>query len=262
MAVRPNASLALADGPAPVVPVDGAPRWRPWVTAALDLVFPPLCPVCRALLGMGRRDPLCGECWERIDRIEAPWCRCCGAPQSVEGLCAPCRRLPLRFAYARAAARYGGVVREAIHAFKFGGRRSLAEPLGDLLAGLGLSALPGPAPDLLVPVPLHRRRERERGYNQALLVARRLEGAWQIPASADALVRPGATAPQADLDAAARRRNVRGAFAVVRPELIEGRHVVLVDDVLTTGATAAECARTLTLSGASVVGVLTVARTV
>ena len=197
-----------------------------------------------------------------MDRIEPPWCRRCGTPQSVDGLCALCRQHPPRFTYARAAARYGGVVREAIHAFKFGGRRSLAEPLADLVAGLGLSALPGPAPDLLVPVPLHRRRERERGYNQALLVARRLERAWGIAVSNDALARPGATAPQVDLDAAARRRNVRGAFSVVKPAVVEGRHVVLVDDVLTTGATAAECARTLARAGASVVGVLTIARTV
>ena len=153
-------------------------------------------------------------------------------------------------------------MREAIHAFKFGGRRTLAEPLGDLLVGFGLSALPGPAPDLLVPVPLHRRRERERGYNQALLVARRLERAWAVRVCADALLRTEATAPQAELDAAARRRNVRGAFAVVKPDLVEGRHLVLVDDVLTTGATAAECARALGRAGASVVGVLTIARTV
>jgi ComF family protein len=153
-------------------------------------------------------------------------------------------------------------VREAIHAFKFGGRRGLADPLGDLLAGLGLSALPGAGPDLLVPVPLHRRRERERGYNQALLVARRLERAWGVPVAADALVRLTATAPQADLDARARRRNVRGAFGVVRAPAIAGRHIVLVDDVLTTGATASECARILSRAGASAVGVLTIARTV
>ena len=152
-------------------------------------------------------------------------------------------------------------MREAIHAFKFGGRRGLAEPLGDLVAGLGLSAMPGAAPDLLVPVPLHRRRERERGYNQALLLSRRLERAWGVPVAPDVLVRGAATAPQADLDAAARRRNVRGAFTVTKPEAILGRHVVLVDDVLTTGATAGECARSLTRAGASVVGVLTIART-
>jgi ComF family protein len=234
--------------------------WRPWVVAALDLVFPPLCPVCDGLLGTGRRDPLCGACWEALERISPPWCRCCGAPLGIEGLCGACRTRRPRFAYARAALRYGDVAREAIHAFKFGGRRGLANPLGDLLAGLGVSALPGAVPDLLVPVPLHPRRARERGYNQAILLALRLERAWGVPVAADVLLREVPTLPQADLDAAARRRNVRDAFAVRRPEVIEGRHVVLVDDVLTTGATAGECARVLIRAGAATVGVITVAR--
>src|ERR1700675_3548805 len=234
--------------------------WRPWVTAALDLVFPPLCPVCDGILGAGRRDPLCGACWEGFERIAPPWCRCCGAPLTIEGLCGACRSRRPRFAYARAAVIYADLVREAIHAFKFGGRRGLANPLGDLLAGLGLPALPGAAPDALVPVPLHPRRARERGYDQALLLARRLERAWGVPVVADALLRAVPTRPQTDLDAAARRRNVRDAFAVRRPELIAGRPVVLVDDVLTTGATAGECARSLYRAGAAAVGVLTVAR--
>ena len=237
-------------------------RWKPWLTAALDLIFPPLCPVCRELLGDGRRDPLCGTCWGRLSRIGPPWCRCCGVPLTIDGQCGTCRSRPPRFAYARAAARYGDEVREAIHAFKFAGRRSLADPLGDLLADLGLSALPGPRPDVLVPVPLHRRRQRDRGYNQALLLARRLEQHWQIPVAAGVLARRAATAPQADLDAVARRRNVRGAFVALDPAAIVGRHVVLVDDVFTTGATVGECARCLTRAGASVVGVVTVARTV
>jgi ComF family protein len=234
--------------------------WWPWVTAALDLVFPPLCPVCDGLLGKGRRDPLCGACWKGFDRISPPWCRCCGAPLGIEGLCGACRSRRPRFAYARAALRYGDLAREAIHAFKFGGRRGLANPLGDLLAGVGLSALPGAVPDVLVPVPLHPRRARERGYNQALLLARRLERAWGVPVAADVLLRNVPTLPQTDLDAAARRRNVRDAFAVRRPEVIAGRHVVLVDDVLTTGATAGECARVLLRAGAATVGVVTVAR--
>ena len=244
---------------APVAPRD-ADRWRQWATAALDLVFPPLCPVCDGILGAGRRDPLCGACWEGFERIAPPWCRCCGAPLGIEGLCGACRSRRPRFAYARAAVLYGDLVREAIHAFKFGGRRGLANPLGDLLAGLGLSALPGALPDALVPVPLHPRRARERGYDQALLLARRLERAWSVPVVADALLRAVPTQPQTDLDAAARRRNVRDAFAVRRPDLIAGRHVVLVDDVLTTGATAGECAHVLTRAGATTVGVLTVAR--
>jgi ComF family protein len=236
--------------------------WRPWVTAALDLIFPPLCPVCRELLGEGRRDPLCGTCWRRMSRIAPPWCRRCGAPLAIEGVCGGCRTRRPRFAYARSAARYGDVVREAIHALKFGGRRTLADPLGDLLAGLGLAALPGARPDLLIPVPLHPRRQRDRGYNQALLLARRLQQHWQVPVAARVLARTAATAAQADLDAAARRRNVSGAFVVIEPEAVAGRHVVLVDDVLTTGATVGECARCLTRAGASVVGVVTVARTV
>jgi len=244
---------------APVAPRE-TEAWRQWVTAALDLVFPPLCPVCDGILGAGRRDPLCGACWEGFERIAPPWCRSCGAPLGIEGLCGACRSRRPRFAYARAAVLYGDLVREAIHAFKFGGRRGLATPLGDLLAGLGLSALPGAVPDALVPVPLHPRRARERGYDQALLLARRLERAWGVPMVADALVRAVPTQPQTDLDAAARRRNVRDAFAVRRPELIAGRHVVLVDDVLTTGATAGECARSLYRAGAAAVGVLTVAR--
>ena len=244
---------------APVAPRE-VDRWRQWVTAALDLVFPPLCPVCDGILGAGRRDPLCSACWEGFERIAPPWCRCCGAPLGIEGLCGACRGRRPRFAYARAAVLYGDLVREAIHAFKFGGRRGLANPLGDLLAGLGLSALPGAVPDALVPVPLHPRRARERGYDQALLLARRLERAWGVPVVADALRRAVPTQPQTDLDAAARRRNVRDAFAVRRPDLIAGCHVVLVDDVLTTGATAGECARILYRARAATVGVLTVAR--
>jgi ComF family protein len=244
---------------APVAPRE-TEAWRQWVTAVLDLVFPPLCPVCDGILGADRRDPLCGACWEGFERIAPPWCRCCGAPLGIEGLCGACRRRRPRFAYARAAVLYGDLVREAIHAFKFGGRRGLATPLGDLLAGLGLSALPGAVPDALVPVPLHPRRARERGYDQALLLARRLERACGVPVVADALLRAVPTQPQTDLDASARSRNVRDAFAVSRPERITGRHVVLVDDVLTTGATAGECARTLYGAGATAVGVLTVAR--
>jgi ComF family protein len=245
--------------------------WRTWVTALLDLVFPPFCPVCRAALGGGRRDPLCGECWTRIERVAPPWCRTCGmelgrfpdAPAdalAAERRCGACRRVAPAFTYARSATRYGDVVREALHAFKFGGRRALAAPLGDLLAEVGATALPVGRPDLVVPVPLHPRRERERGFNQALLLARRLGRAWALPVRADVLGRPTATRPQTELDAPARRANVRSAFVLRRPELIAGRHEVLVDDIMTTGSTASACATCLREGGAATVGVLTVAR--
>ena len=107
------------------------------------------------------------------------------------------------------------------------------------------SRLPAGVPDLLVPVPLHPRRERERGFNQASLLARRVGVAWGVPVRADVLIRAVATPSQTELDAPARRANVRGAFRLRRPELIAGRHVLLVDDILTTGATLSECARCL-----------------
>ena len=166
------------------------------------------------------------------------------------------------FDYARSAARYEVVLREALHAFKFRGRPALAAPLAELLIEAAEGGLPAGAPALLVPVPLHPRRERERGFNQASLLARRVGRAWRVPVRADVLARAVATQSQTELDASARRANVRGAFRLRRPEVIAGRHVLLVDDILTTGATLSECARCLRDGGAATVGALTVARVV
>jgi len=241
----------------------------------LDLVFPPFCPVCRQRLGDGRRDPLCGTCWEAFDRIVAPLCVVCGVPfgstlphhSAATALasarrCGACQRRPPPFHYARAAVRYDDIAREAVHALKFRGRRPLAAPLGDLLAEISLPEIPRGGPDLVIPVPLHRRRERHRGFNQALLLARRLGEAWHVPVGTDVLARTVATPPQTELTATARRTNVRGAFALRRPELVVGRHVVLVDDVITTGSTVGACVRCLREGGATTVGVLTVARAI
>ena len=175
-------------------------------------------------------------------------------------LCGGCRKRRPGFDYARAAARYEGTAREALHAFKFGGRRALAAPLAELMAGVARGGLPAGPPDLLVPVPLHPRRERERGFNQAALLARQIGRAWARPVREDVLVRAVATPSQTTLPAGARRANVRGAFRARRHEAIAGLHVVVVDDILTTGATASECARVLRRAGAATVGVLTVAR--
>ena len=175
-------------------------------------------------------------------------------------LCGGCRHHPLPFDYARAGARYGDVTRAALHALKFAGRRAMAAPLGDLLAEMGVDSLPVAAPDLLVPVPLHRRRQRERGFNQALLLARRLGRAWGVPVRPDVLARVVETRPQTEVAPDARRSNVRGAFTLRRPELVAGRHVIIIDDIFTTGSTATACALAVKDGGAAVVGVLTVAR--
>ena len=152
------------------------------------------------------------------------------------------------------------MVREAIHGFKFGGRRALAAPLGDLLAETARRDLAGMRVDLLVPVPLHPRRERERGFNQAELLAGRLSRGFPARVARGVLVRRVATAPQSELAADDRQANVRDAFEIRRPDAVRSRHVLLVDDLLTTGATAGACADCLREAGAASVGVLTVAR--
>lgn len=236
--------------------------------AALDLIFPALCPICQAPLGAGRRDPMCGRCWHAITRLGPPWCDVCGAASPADGLeravhrrggppCSICSTAPPAYDYARSAAVYEGGLREALHAFKFSGKRALARPLAELLVEQCVAAMPADI-EAVVPVPLARARERERGFNQAALLAGKIARRLGIPARPGWLARVRATLPQSDLPATARRANVRGAFRASRR--VAGRHVLLVDDIFTTGATLGECARALRAGGARRVGALTVAR--
>ena len=170
--------------------------------------------------------------------------------------CASCVASPPGFDWARAAGEYAPPLRDAVQQFKFGRRPALARPLAALVLEQCASAVPAGA--TLVPVPLARDRERERGFNQAALLAERLAPALGAALRPRWLARTRTTAPQTHLTAGERRANVSGAF--VASTAAAGAEVVLVDDVLTTGATAGECARALRAAGARAVGVLTVAR--
>jgi ComF family protein len=241
------------------------PRARPWLLAALDLVFPAVCPLCESTLGEGRRDPLCGACWNGLPRIDPPWCDRCGLPLGAfeppivaePRLCQRCANDPPAFAYARAAGPYDGLMREAIHALKFRGKRTVAAALADLVHERLGAVFPADV-SALVPVPLTADREYERGFNQALLISERLGRLLDVRVEPRWLRRVRATRPQTELSSAERRANVRRAFAA--SPAVAGHHVVLVDDVVTTGATAAECARALLGAGAQRVGVVAVAR--
>ncbi len=222
----------------------------------LDLVFPPACQVCRKSATF----PLCAACRGAFRLVRSPVCQKCGkplrGPSDLIFTCIPCRHRRLRFAVARAAGIYDGTLREAIHALKFKGRRALAAPLGALMAER-VAGVRLPAANLVIPVPLHHRRLRERGYNQSELLAAEIASRFGLLVRSDVLVRRQATEAQSGLTLDDRRANVRGAFFAACS--IEGQTVLLVDDVLSTGFTASECARALRQAGAAQVVVLTAA---
>jgi ComF family protein len=201
-----------------------------------------------------------------MERIASPRCAVCGTPflvfeppgiKPALAACAACAAEPPPYHWARAAGVYAGPLRDAILALKFGGKRLVARPLADLVLDQCDDVF-DPTLAGLVPVPLSRARERERGFNQATLIAERLARARGVPLRSRWLARVRPTRPQSELSAGERRANVHRAFAA--SPAVAGGEIVLVDDVLTTGATAAECARALRAAGAARVGVLTVAR--
>lgn len=236
------------------------PLWR----GILDLLYPPRCEVCGRL----RRAAICEECQEQIVPVQPPMCRICGEPfdPKAEGgpLCARCRRgRHPPFSVARTAAYYEGPVVEAVRRFKYHCQMALGRPLGRVMVeALSDGAAEGLEPggvDVVCPVPLHESRLRERGFNQSELLAEAVAGAIGKPVRR-LLTKTRPTLPQVDLPAESRARNVHDAFAADLREVIEGRVVLLVDDLYTTGATLRECARVLKRAGAEEVRVFTLAR--
>jgi ComF family protein len=234
----------------------------PPLHATVDLVLPARCPSCRVIVdGDGR---FCVDCWQALTFITAPQCARCGTPfdhdRGPGAECGGCLAEPPRFATARAAFAYGGPARAVLLALKHGDRPYLAATMAPHMAR---AAGPLLTPDvLLVPVPLHRWRLWRRGFNQAAVLAQALAKLSGAGIDLMALTRVRATPPSAGMGRAARAANVRGAFRVIDRSRVKGRDIVLVDDVLTTGATADACARHLNRAGARSVHVLTFARVV
>jgi ComF family protein len=225
-------------------------------------MFPPLCLNCRAQVAQAG---FCAACWSAIAFLDGPGCACCGLPFPValeEGtLCAACLAKPPAFDSARAILAYDEKSRSAILALKHADRLDLVPGFTRWLSRSGRVGLEDS--DLVVPVPLHPFRLWRRRYNQSAELARRLARNWRLGYDPLALIRSRPTQSQgAMVSAKARRRNVLGAFKVPDSSRVRGKRVLLLDDVLTTGATAQACARALKRAGASKVHVLVLARVV
>jgi len=234
-----------------------------------SLLFPSDCRICQTPLTSISSLPVCRPCLARIVPLEGILCRVCGEKlfsshtDSGEGaLCGMCCRAHPHFRRAVAFGPYEGALRDVVHLFKYDGVRPAAQLLGKLLHhAAGAMALPDSV--IVVPVPLWSGKRQDRGFNQAEAIAQTFlsfQSSSSIQLDTSVLVRTRETASQTGLTRHQRRANVRGAFAVVKPEKVKGRSILVVDDVMTTGTTAGECARILRRAGAKEVFVATVAR--
>ena len=244
----------------------GAERWgeegRAAMRAALDFLLPPVCASCGTLVSDRTEALICGVCWSRLPTLPAPRCDRCGHPSDQY----ECRWCPLLPAFVRAARSVcwvrSGTALAIVHALKYGGWTRVADGMGTRMARLAFPDDVRRERTALVPVPLARARERERGYNQSGLLAHAVATKWKIPVWDDVVVRGRATESQTRLTPEQRRRNVSSAFTVA-PRLgarLRGAHIVLVDDVVTTAATLNACAAALYEGGARIISYATFGR--
>ena len=228
--------------------------------SVLEFFLPRLCIFCGGAVPQEAAAAVCPDCESEIEWVASPLCPCCGkvfsSREGPDHLCGDCQTEPPPFHRARAAVLYHGPVIKAVTRFKYGRRMDCLPVMQSWLKippCLDLVA----AADLLVPVPLHPKRLKARGFNQALLLAGAFPGA---PLRREALVRLRHTRPQVGLNPKVRRANVSKAFTVPQAREVKGKNILLLDDLFTTGATVRECARALKRAGARRVEVLTVAR--
>jgi ComF family protein len=235
---------------------------RQLVQDFMNLLFPPLCAVCRMRLDACRQPSLCRRCSGSIRYLLQPTCRVCGMELAGETdrdhLCGECLLTPPPFDLARSLVRYEPAVRQLVQRLKYAGDTSVARGISQIIRGGDLSDFADC--DWIIPVPLHVARHRRRGLNQATILASLFFPHKTELIRADWLIRTRHTIAQTSLGGIARRKNLAGAFAVRNDKHLEGAMICLVDDVYTTGTTVGECARALGRHGARVVKVLTLAR--
>jgi ComF family protein len=233
----------------------------------IDLIYPPRCGVCQTFIWENRANHegveigFCRDCYNAFEKVASPLCPLCGRPFSVGSTCEPCLKKRPYYDIARAPYVYEGPLMTAIHDLKYARRSHLARSLGPLLASYAANWLEHGHSLLVMPVPLHPGRLRERGFNQSLLLARHVASRLDADLDYLSLRRVRHTQPQTTLTSDERRKNVRRAFGVVAKTGLKGRSVLLIDDVATTGSTLSECARALKKAGVKEVYCLVLART-
>lgn len=234
---------------------------KPLLRWVLDSVLPPSCLVCQEPVAADGQ--FCLSCFKKVSFITPPFCACCGVPFEVqsalggEQVCMACKALVPAYSVARAALRYDETARRMILPFKYGDRSEAAPNLARLLVRAGADLFPNA--DLLVPVPLHRARLRQRRYNQAALLVVALARLTGKKPALGALLRIRPTARLEGMDADARREELKASIMPTPGARLTGQHVLLIDDVMTTGTTAHHCALALLQGGAKRVDVLTIA---
>jgi ComF family protein len=237
----------------------------------VDWLYPPRCRACSKTIYGRDAEYFCPACWSQVRLVTHPLCNRCGRPfpdaSGDDHHCAGCLTRTPYFVRARAWGCYprdeiaDHPLRQVVQKFKYGRKVSLGKPLGRLMAQGCQEFLEACHIDLIVPVPLHPKRLRWRGFNQSLLLARQVSHRIQVTIDPFILYRNRETTPQTQLTEDERKKNVRGAFAIAPGKSLEERSVLLVDDVYTSGATVNECSRVLLRGGAKEVCVLTLART-
>ena len=229
-----------------------------------DIIFPPCCVVCGELLLHHSSLPLCEKCLAGIRFIDSPLCPRCGIPFPAEEdndhLCGQCLTEERPYALARSVGRYEGALLTAIHKFKYHGKTGIGKALGNIMADFASGIWEMGTFDLIIPVPLHIKKLRERGFNQAVIMARELSKRFAVPLDFSSLKRVKFTPPQVGMGRKERSLNVKGAFSAVKPRNISGKKILLIDDVYTTGSTLMECSRVLIGAHAGAVAILTMAR--
>lgn len=230
------------------------------INTAFNFLYPTQCRVCKSQIGFESVPYLCDECWKNIDFIIHPFCDLCGLP-NINGTCSDCNAKPPRYGKLRTIAFYEGALQQAIHLFKFEGRINLAKFLIKLIVYNIPSDFNISDYDYIIPIPIHKKRLNERGFNQSYVLSKGISEIAEVEVNTNVLIRRRNTSPQSSLDREKRLQNMIGAFGLSNEEQIRGNRILVLDDVFTTGSTISEAVNVLWNADPTEVDVLTLART-